>query len=111
MNARYACVSPISPPISDIRYEKHSSDTIPIFDIENLGRDFPLSESQVHSFVDGLNPHSEAYMNSTPLLEFPYSDAKSLQVPLMGLLPLGNTASLPNRLHVKSNISELKTTL
>jgi len=29
MNARYASVSPISPPISDIRYEKHQSDTIP----------------------------------------------------------------------------------
>jgi len=36
MNARYARVSPISPPISDIRYEKPPSDTIPISDIENL---------------------------------------------------------------------------
>jgi len=33
MNARYARVSPISPPISDIRYEKPSSDTILISDI------------------------------------------------------------------------------
>ena len=31
MRARY--VSPISPPISDIRYEKPPSDTIPISDI------------------------------------------------------------------------------
>ena len=35
MNARYARVSPISPSISDIRYEKPPSDTIPISDIEN----------------------------------------------------------------------------
>jgi len=33
MNARYARVSPTSPPISDIRYEKPPSDTIPISDI------------------------------------------------------------------------------
>jgi len=33
MNARYARVSSISPPISDIRYEKPSSDTISISDI------------------------------------------------------------------------------
>jgi len=33
MNARYACVSLISPPISDIRYEKVPSDTIPISEI------------------------------------------------------------------------------
>ena len=36
INARYARVSPISPPISDIRYEKTSSDKIPISDIQNL---------------------------------------------------------------------------
>ena len=36
MNARYARVSPISPLISDIRYEKPPSDTISISDIENL---------------------------------------------------------------------------
>ena len=36
MNARYALVSPISPPISDIRYEKPPSGMIPISDIENL---------------------------------------------------------------------------
>jgi len=33
MNAWYARVSPISPPISDIRYEKTPSNTIPISDI------------------------------------------------------------------------------
>jgi len=33
MNARYARVSPISPPIFDTRYEKPPSDTIPISDI------------------------------------------------------------------------------
>jgi len=33
MNAQYARVSPTSPPISNIRYEKHPSDTIPISDI------------------------------------------------------------------------------
>ena len=33
MNARYACVSPISPPIPDIRYEKLPFDIIPISDI------------------------------------------------------------------------------
>jgi len=33
MNARYARVSPISPLISNIRYEKPPSDTIPISDI------------------------------------------------------------------------------
>ena len=33
MNARYARVSLISLQISDIRYEKHPSDTIPISDI------------------------------------------------------------------------------
>ena len=32
MNVRYARVSPISPMISDIRYEKTPSDTIPISD-------------------------------------------------------------------------------
>ena len=37
MNAQYARVSPISLPISDIRYKKTPSDTIPISDIENLG--------------------------------------------------------------------------
>ena len=31
MNARHACVSPIS----DIRYEKPTSDTIPISDMKN----------------------------------------------------------------------------
>ena len=36
MNARYVRVSPISPPISDIRYENPPSDTIPISDIYNL---------------------------------------------------------------------------
>jgi len=33
MPARYARVFPISPPISEVRYEKPSSDTIPISDI------------------------------------------------------------------------------
>jgi len=33
MNARYARVAPLSPPISDIWYEKPPSDTIPISDI------------------------------------------------------------------------------
>jgi len=33
MNAPYARVSLISPPISDIQYEKPSSDSIPISDI------------------------------------------------------------------------------
>ena len=42
--------------------------------------------------------------------DFPHSEAKSLQVPLMGLPSLeNNTASLANRSHAKSNISQLKT--
>ena len=44
--------------------------------------------------------------------DFPHSEVKNLQVPLMGLPPFGNnTTSLPNRPHAKSNISKLKPVL
>ena len=71
---------------------------------------FFLSKSQVHSSANGLQPHSKVYVNPTLLLGFFFhSEAKSLQVPLTGLPPLGNnTVNLPNRPHTKSNVPELK---
>jgi len=48
-------------------------------------------------------------VNPTALLGFPHSEAKILQVLLMGLSPLkNNAAGLPNHTHVKPTIKKIE---
>jgi len=47
---------------------------------------FP-SQSQVHNFAGGLNPHSEACVNPTPLLGFPPRGGQKLAGTADGTIP------------------------
>ena len=55
---------------------------------------------------------SQSSKITTPLLGFPYSEAKSLHAPLVGLPPhRNNTAGLPTHTDVKPTIQKKKITL
>jgi len=65
--------------------------------VPTMRQEFSLSESHVHCFAVGSNPHSKATVNQLHCRNFSHSKARSLQVPLMGLPPLENNATgLPN---------------
>jgi len=63
MNARYARVSPISPQISYIRYDKLSSDTIPISHILNL-------ELNKEAWTSGYQAKLSCSQNGLLIFEF-----------------------------------------
>jgi len=58
---------------------------------------FPSQSPKFTALLMGQTPTQKRTLSSTLLLGFPHSEAKILQVPLMGLTPLGNnTVCLSN---------------